>query len=177
MMTEALPEFARQLAFFDQWAESQSDRRDSDWPTDYPRFGQLVDSAVKAMKYMVDAACYPDDALEMVARAWSLTEEPESLQSVAIEMGDAIAPLLPRLFLVGDWAARWQIVAIADRFRHLSSLVMGATKDIHPYVRKRAWLSLASIEPGLAVVASRVAIRDESDEDVRTLLERLQSGL
>lgn len=163
------------LEAFDRWALARADRTNTDWPTDFSRFGELVGEAARSMRAMAGGNSWDERELKDLARTWSLSEEPELLKDEAIAIGPGVVPLLHALFEVADADARWQIVAIAPSFEAMGfAFAMRGASDVDSYVRKRAWIAAAKIDANRAASqAARTA--DETDPELVKLLGEIAS--
>lgn len=172
---ESTDNLASLLAAFDRWALARAARTNTDWRTDFPRFGELVREAATTMRAMAGSDSWEKRDLQDLARAWSLSEESELLKDEAIEIGSDVVPLLGALFEVADADARWQIVAIAPSFEAMGfAFAIRAANDVDPYVRRRAWIAAAKIDASRAAgEAARTA--DETDPEVVKLLGEIAS--
>ncbi|MCX5690431.1 MAG: HEAT repeat domain-containing protein [Planctomycetota bacterium] len=176
-MSDTFSNLRHALCDFDEWASTFADRRNSDWPTDYPATGELVYAASSAMRLASDGSVASDEELLLIARVWTLTEEPESMVEEAIAIGAAVGPVLRRLFAVGDWEARWQIVSVVPRLGVPDvDLIEWGTRDAHAYVRRRAWLALHEVSGPLAIERAIHALESEPDGDLRRVLTQIVAG-
>lgn len=177
LMSDSFSTLRDALSGFDEWASPFADRRNSDWPTDYPAMSELVSAAASAMHLACEASVSSDEELASIARVWSLTEEPESMMDKAIEIGAAVLPLLHRLFAVGDHEARWQIVSVVPRLGVPDvELIESGMRDVHAYVRRRAWLALHEVAAPLAVERAKFALASERDDELRRVLTKIVDG-
>jgi hypothetical protein len=177
-MTDGHSQLRHLLTAFDRWADESADRRNDGWPTDYPEFNALVETAARVMRDFSTADSISDDELAAIARVWSLSEEPESMADAAASMGPEVLTLLRQLYLVGDVSTRWQVLTVMPQMRELGiDLVQQATHDPDAYVRRRAWQALHDVAPSVARTEAVGALETEGDEDVRTLLVNIARGL
>jgi hypothetical protein len=177
-MTESHSRLRHLLTAFDRWADESADRRNDGWPTDYPEFNALVETAARAMRDLSSADSISDDEVAAIARVWSLSEEPESMADAAASMGPEVMTLLSQLYLVGDVSTRWQVMRVMPRMQGLGiDLIQRATHDPDAYVRRRAWQALKEVEPSVARAEAVRALETEGDADVRTLLVNIARGL
>lgn len=174
LMSDSFSTLRNALSDFDDWASTFTDQRSSDWPTEYPAMSELVYAAASAMLLASEASVTSDEELALIARVWSLTEEPESMVDVAIEVGPAVVPVLRRLFAVGDHEARWQIVSAVPRLGVPDvELIEFGMRDVHAYVRRRAWLALHEVAAPLAVERAKFALASERDAELRRVLTQI----
>lgn len=173
-MTNAIDHLLKSISDFDHWASVSADHRNTDWPTDYPAFSELVQAATCAIKEACATSVVSDETLVAIARVFSLTEEPESLLEVTEKIGPAAMQLLSQIYQVGDASARWQVVSITPRMGPLGiELAEKATTDPDAYVRRRAWQSFKEMAPSAAKSAVAKALGTDLDEDVRELLREI----
>ena len=139
--------------------------------------GELVQAAAFAMFCVCEEPLTRDEDLALIARVWSLTEEPESMVEEAIRIGEAVGPVLRRLFTVGDHEARWQIMSALPRIGALDvELLQLGTRDADAYVRRRAWIALHEVSPPLAMAGAKHALGTELDDDLRRVLREIVAG-
>ncbi len=159
-----------EIVMFLNWAALAS-RQNTDWPTDYPGFGRLVDAAADAMRQAVADANVVDQDIEDIAKVWSVSEEPQSLQPVALELGRGGGRVLKRIYILGDRDARWQIADIADQVPELGiQFLLESVADSDSYVRRRAWFALARADQAIATKRAQAQLRYEHDSEVRSFL-------
>ena len=60
-----------QMSLFDAWAESAADRRNSDWPMDYPEFDSLVEIASSVMRLGSRGTPVSDEECALIAKVFS----------------------------------------------------------------------------------------------------------
>lgn len=177
-MTDSLSRLRHMLSAFDRWAAESADRCNDGWPTDYPEFNALVETAARVMRDFSTADSISDDEVAAIARVWSLSEEPESMADAAASMGPEVLTLLSQLYLVGDVSTRWQVLTVMPRMQGLGiDLIQRATHDPDAYVRRRAWQAFQDVAPSVARVEAVRAFDTEGDADVRTLLVNITRGL
>lgn len=173
-MTNAIDHLLKSLGNFDEWESVSADRRNTDWPTDYPAINELVEAATYAIKEACATSVVSDETVKAIARVFSLTEEPESLLEETEKIGPAAMQLLSQIYQVGDVSARWQVVSIAPRMSPLGiELAEKATTDPDAYVRRRAWQDFEESAPLAAQSAAAKAFGRDVDENVRELLREI----
>jgi hypothetical protein len=178
MSSLELDQLRAEMRKFLQWASRDADRRNTDWPTDYPAYCTLVAAAGAAMRSLCDTAHVSREDIELLCDAWELTEEPENLREEALAIGERAGWLLTRLYDAGRVDVRWQIASLGGKVSTLGAVFLErAIQDPDPYVRRRAWIAFHEFDPrGAAVLAGR-AIGVETDVDVRGLLTEISRGV
>ena len=131
------------LTEFDRWAAS-ADRQDDGWESDFPQWQELMQQAEQIMAQKQPS----EQALFLLSRCWSLSEEDEDCADWAREHIDDrhVRSIIFRLTASPDPNTQWQAYDALNDLQILDGetqdVLEAGTKNASPYVRRRAFLVL-----------------------------------
>lgn len=125
------------------WAKN-ADQLEDGWQSNYPEWPALMQVCEQSMK----SENLDSKQLSAIEVCWKISEESEQLADFASKNVNTLYPLLERLSHSKYPEVRWQVYSILPTAGKKSEgLIREGTSDTDAYVKRRALIALASLEP------------------------------
>lgn len=151
-METDLSRLKRMVAEIRAWIALQVEPEADGFETHFPRFLELIDMTFRVF------TTYPpdhDEAFSLIEYVCKISEEDYCLVDFLEDKAHAFTPWIERLAESQYPEVRWQIAVVCMQLNaHGITLLLSLRKDQHPYVRRRALLSL--IDMGFSEVDQHI---------------------